>query len=95
MLEACAKYFFELDGGKKIRPTMVLLVAEATGYHQRLMDLRGTKAAHHGASPHCAHPHTACYSYSHSCCLVQARQQQGWAVRACCCRRSGWRRSRR
>ena len=23
VLEQCAKYFFEIDGGKKIRPTMV------------------------------------------------------------------------
>ncbi len=29
VLEACAKYLFELDGGKKIRPTMVLLMARA------------------------------------------------------------------
>lgn len=29
VLEACAKYLFELDGGKKIRPTMVLLVSRA------------------------------------------------------------------
>uniref|UniRef100_A0A7S1U6T1 Uncharacterized protein n=1 Tax=Phaeomonas parva TaxID=124430 RepID=A0A7S1U6T1_9STRA len=31
VLQACAQYFFELDGGKKIRPTMVLLVAAACG----------------------------------------------------------------
>lgn len=29
VLEVCARYFFELDGGKKIRPTMVLLMAYA------------------------------------------------------------------
>lgn len=29
VLAACAKYLFEQDGGKKIRPTMVLLVARA------------------------------------------------------------------
>ena len=29
VLESCAKYFFEIDGGKKIRPTMVLAVAYA------------------------------------------------------------------
>ena len=29
MLESCAKYFFEIDGGKKIRPTMVLAVSYA------------------------------------------------------------------
>lgn len=29
VLESCAKYFFELDGGKKIRPTMVLAVSYA------------------------------------------------------------------
>jgi len=33
VLEACAKYLFELDGGKKIRPTMVLLVARAAAAH--------------------------------------------------------------
>ncbi len=29
VLEACAKYFFDIDGGKKIRPTMVLAVSYA------------------------------------------------------------------
>eukprot|EP01041_Mallomonas_annulata_P001084 gene1084-2114_t len=29
VLESCAKYFFEIDGGKKIRPTMVLLMSYA------------------------------------------------------------------
>ena len=29
VLESCAKYFFNIDGGKKIRPTMVLAVAYA------------------------------------------------------------------
>jgi len=29
VLESCAKYFFNVDGGKKIRPTMVLAVAYA------------------------------------------------------------------
>jgi len=29
VLESCAKYFFETDGGKKIRPTMVLAVSYA------------------------------------------------------------------
>lgn len=29
VLAACAKYLFEQDGGKKIRPTMVLLIARA------------------------------------------------------------------
>lgn len=29
VLEVCARYFFELDGGKKIRPTMVLLMSHA------------------------------------------------------------------
>lgn len=29
VLESCAKYFFEIDGGKKIRPTMVLAVSYA------------------------------------------------------------------
>ncbi|EQC33189.1 hypothetical protein SDRG_09173 [Saprolegnia diclina VS20] len=29
VLEAVAKYFFENDGGKKIRPTMILLLAQA------------------------------------------------------------------
>jgi geranylgeranyl pyrophosphate synthase len=29
VLEACARYFFEIDGGKKIRPTMVLAVSHA------------------------------------------------------------------
>lgn len=29
VLESCAKYFFEIDGGKKIRPTMVLAMSYA------------------------------------------------------------------
>lgn len=29
VLETCAKYFFDIDGGKKIRPTMVLAVSYA------------------------------------------------------------------
>lgn len=29
VLQACAQYFFELDGGKKVRPTMVLLMSAA------------------------------------------------------------------
>lgn len=29
VLERCAKYFFEIDGGKKIRPTMVLAMSYA------------------------------------------------------------------
>lgn len=29
VLESCAKYFFDIDGGKKIRPAMVLLVSYA------------------------------------------------------------------
>eukprot|EP00607_Mallomonas_marina_P006726 CAMPEP_0182438750 /NCGR_PEP_ID=MMETSP1167-20130531/85996_1 /TAXON_ID=2988 /ORGANISM="Mallomonas Sp, Strain CCMP3275" /LENGTH=415 /DNA_ID=CAMNT_0024632255 /DNA_START=80 /DNA_END=1327 /DNA_ORIENTATION=- len=29
VLESCAKYFFNIDGGKKIRPTMVLLMSYA------------------------------------------------------------------
>lgn len=29
VLESCAKYFFETDGGKKIRPTMVLAMSYA------------------------------------------------------------------
>lgn len=33
VLETCAKYFFDMDGGKKIRPTMVLGVAYALNAH--------------------------------------------------------------
>ena len=29
VLEQCAKYFFDIDGGKKIRPTMVMAVGYA------------------------------------------------------------------
>jgi geranylgeranyl pyrophosphate synthase len=29
VLESCAKYFFDSDGGKKIRPTMVLAISYA------------------------------------------------------------------
>mmetsp|Transcript_5744 Transcript_5744/g.7915 ORF Transcript_5744/g.7915 Transcript_5744/m.7915 type:complete len:451 (-) Transcript_5744:223-1575(-) len=33
VLATAAKYFFELDGGKKVRPTMVLLMSRATNLH--------------------------------------------------------------
>ena len=33
LLEQCAKYFFEIDGGKKIRPVMVLAVSYALSMH--------------------------------------------------------------
>lgn len=35
VLELCARYFFEVDGGKKIRPTMVLLVSLAASAGKR------------------------------------------------------------
>ncbi|KAE8913201.1 hypothetical protein PF005_g22854 [Phytophthora fragariae] len=35
VLAAVARYFFEHDGGKKVRPTMVLLVARAAEAHRR------------------------------------------------------------
>lgn len=35
VLESCAKYFFEIDGGKKIRPTMVLAVSYALNAQQQ------------------------------------------------------------
>lgn len=35
VLEAVARYFFEHDGGKKVRPTMVLLVARTAEAHRR------------------------------------------------------------
>ncbi|RLN47200.1 hypothetical protein BBJ28_00004141 [Nothophytophthora sp. Chile5] len=35
VLAAVARYFFEHDGGKKVRPTMVLLVAQAAEAHRR------------------------------------------------------------
>ncbi|KUF98854.1 Folylpolyglutamate synthase [Phytophthora nicotianae] len=38
VLAAVARYFFEHDGGKKVRPTMVLLVARAAEAHRRAMD---------------------------------------------------------
>ena len=33
VLEQCAKYFFEVDGGKKIRPTMVTCVLQIYHLH--------------------------------------------------------------
>jgi geranylgeranyl pyrophosphate synthase len=36
VLSAVAKYFFENDGGKKIRPTMVLLISNAAEEHRRV-----------------------------------------------------------
>lgn len=49
VLEACAKYLFELDGGKKIRPTMVLLVARAAAAHapRSVSNVNG----HHASDP--------------------------------------------
>ena len=35
VLTAVARYFFEHDGGKKVRPTMILLVARAAEAHRR------------------------------------------------------------
>ncbi|CAM9260835.1 unnamed protein product [Ectocarpus sp. 12 AP-2014] len=35
VLNAAAKYFFELDGGKKIRPTMVILMSQACNSNSR------------------------------------------------------------
>lgn len=34
VLATAAKYFFELDKGKKVRPTMVILMARATNHHR-------------------------------------------------------------
>jgi len=44
VLEACAKYFFELDGGKKIRPTMVLLISRAVAAHAPAQGVNGSRA---------------------------------------------------
>ncbi|KAI9990937.1 hypothetical protein PInf_018554 [Phytophthora infestans] len=38
VLAAVARYFFEHDGGKKVRPTMVLLVSRAAEAHRRATD---------------------------------------------------------
>ena len=48
VLESCAKYFFEIDGGKKIRPTMVLAVSYALNSQSRS---RGVSQTPVGASP--------------------------------------------
>ncbi|KAJ0396011.1 hypothetical protein P43SY_009741 [Pythium insidiosum] len=39
VLSAVARYFFEHDGGKKVRPTMVLLVSMAAEEHRRALGL--------------------------------------------------------
>ncbi|TMW67344.1 hypothetical protein Poli38472_012460 [Pythium oligandrum] len=39
VLSAVARYFFEHDGGKKVRPTMVLLVSMAAEAHRRAVGL--------------------------------------------------------
>lgn len=36
VLESCAKYFFEMDGGKKIRPAMVLAVSYALNAQRKI-----------------------------------------------------------
>jgi geranylgeranyl pyrophosphate synthase len=51
VLEACAKYLFEMDGGKKIRPTMVLLVARATAAHEEREGHGGGTGDEHGIVP--------------------------------------------
>lgn len=38
VLSTVAKYFFEMDGGKKLRPTMVMLVSRAANAHMRASD---------------------------------------------------------
>lgn len=35
VLNAAAKYFFEIDGGKKIRPTMVRTVCHTPAHHSK------------------------------------------------------------
>ncbi|OWZ10956.1 hypothetical protein PHMEG_00016089 [Phytophthora megakarya] len=39
VLAAVARYFFEHDGGKKVRPTMVLLMARAAEAHRHAVGL--------------------------------------------------------
>ena len=52
LLESVARYFFENEGGKKVRPTMVLLMSAASNAHAeaRGLDLIG-RAAGAGAAP--------------------------------------------
>lgn len=38
VLSSVAKYFFEHDGGKKVRPTMILLIAHAAEAHRAAVD---------------------------------------------------------
>ena len=49
VLEVCARYFFELDGGKKIRPTMVLLMAYAANANRVAGTSVGSSVAQVGA----------------------------------------------
>ena len=39
VLSTVAKYFFEQDGGKKVRPTMVLLISQAAESNRLSNDL--------------------------------------------------------
>ena len=50
VLESCAKYFFEIDGGKKIRPTMVLAVSYALNSQSSAVN-QGPEGRRYGASP--------------------------------------------
>ena len=50
VLESCAKYFFEIDGGKKIRPTMVLAVSYALNSQSQSLN-QGPEGRRYGASP--------------------------------------------
>lgn len=53
MLELCARYFFEggRDGGKKVRPTMVLLLSLAANHHQAATTLAAQKSVGSAAAP--------------------------------------------
>jgi geranylgeranyl pyrophosphate synthase len=51
VLESCAKYFFETDGGKKIRPTMVLAVSYALNAQSSSGSISSEKDRSHGP-PH-------------------------------------------
>ena len=39
VLSTVAKYFFELDGGKKIRPVMTILISRAIAAHKLSLNL--------------------------------------------------------
>lgn len=51
VLESCARYFFDNDGGKKIRPTMVLNMSYALNYNTKTVQKHADNRIDHIGTP--------------------------------------------